>query len=146
LIRSGYSSGQLEADDLLRVTAERYARAKKVRTMKPVKNGNSNRAQASCALYSRRPPLFLRSPSGCFSNCSDKWQVWKAPIGGGSAGQETKQGEREASESPDGRFVYLLDRGQPCTVAGTGLGRGGAEGLGSSPARLLGPAVAGRLP
>jgi ParB family chromosome partitioning protein len=41
LIRSGYSSAQLEADDLLRVTAERYARAKKVRTIKPAKNGNA---------------------------------------------------------------------------------------------------------
>jgi ParB family chromosome partitioning protein len=41
LIRSGYSSAQLEADDLLRVTAERYAQAKKVRTIKPAKNGNA---------------------------------------------------------------------------------------------------------
>jgi hypothetical protein len=38
---SGYSSAQLEADDLLRVTAGRHARAKEVRTMKPAKNGSA---------------------------------------------------------------------------------------------------------
>jgi len=37
LIRSGYSSAQLEASDPLRMTAERYSRADKVRIMKPVK-------------------------------------------------------------------------------------------------------------
>jgi ParB family chromosome partitioning protein len=37
LMRSGYSSARLEASDPLRMAAERYSRAEKVRTMKPAK-------------------------------------------------------------------------------------------------------------
>jgi|GEM_PF-81036 len=40
------------------------------------------------------------------SNRSGTWQVWKAPSEGGQAVQVTKQGGREAFESPDGKFVY----------------------------------------
>ena len=40
------------------------------------------------------------------SNRSGDWQVWKAPAEGGQAVQVTKQGGREAFESPDGKFVY----------------------------------------
>ena len=40
------------------------------------------------------------------SNRSGDWQVWKAPVAGGPAVQVTKQGGREAFESPDGKFVY----------------------------------------
>ena len=39
------------------------------------------------------------------SNRSDTWQVWKAPAEGGAAVQVTKNGGREAFESPDGKFV-----------------------------------------
>jgi eukaryotic-like serine/threonine-protein kinase len=34
------------------------------------------------------------------------WQVWKEPAEGGPAVQVTKNGGREAFESPDGKFVY----------------------------------------
>jgi eukaryotic-like serine/threonine-protein kinase len=40
------------------------------------------------------------------SNRSGDWQVWKMPAEGGQAVQVTKQGGREACESPDGVFVY----------------------------------------
>lgn len=40
------------------------------------------------------------------SNRSGDWQVWKAPAEGGQAVQVTKNGGREAFESPDGKFVY----------------------------------------
>jgi Tol biopolymer transport system component/DNA-binding winged helix-turn-helix (wHTH) protein len=42
------------------------------------------------------------------SNRSGDWQVWKIPAEGGQAVQVTKQGGREAVESPDGRFVYYF--------------------------------------
>jgi hypothetical protein len=44
---SGYSSAQLEADDLLRVTAERYSRTKKVRIMKPANGSAKTKKQTS---------------------------------------------------------------------------------------------------
>jgi serine/threonine protein kinase len=40
------------------------------------------------------------------SNRTGGWEVWKMPAEGGAAEQVTKQGGREAFESPDGRFVY----------------------------------------
>ena len=40
------------------------------------------------------------------SNRGGDWQVWKVPSAGGQAVQVTKQGGREAFESPDGKFVY----------------------------------------
>ena len=40
------------------------------------------------------------------SRRSGEWQVWKVPAEGGSAVQITKNGGREAYESPDGRFLY----------------------------------------
>ncbi len=40
------------------------------------------------------------------SDRSGAWQVWKMPAEGGSAVQVTRQGGREAFESPDGKFVY----------------------------------------
>jgi eukaryotic-like serine/threonine-protein kinase len=42
------------------------------------------------------------------SNRSGDWQVWKAPAEGGQAVQVTRNGGREAFESPDGRFVYYV--------------------------------------
>jgi Tol biopolymer transport system component len=42
------------------------------------------------------------------SNRSGDWQVWKIPATGGQAAQVTKQGGREAFESPDGKFVYYF--------------------------------------
>jgi serine/threonine protein kinase len=50
------------------------------------------------------------------------WQVWKAPAEGGPAVQVTKQGGREAFESPDGRFVCYAKENVP------GLWRMPAEG------------------
>jgi len=45
------------------------------------------------------------------SNRSGDWQIWKFPAAGGQAAQVTKQGGREAIESPDGRFVYYFKGG-----------------------------------
>jgi Tol biopolymer transport system component/DNA-binding winged helix-turn-helix (wHTH) protein len=45
------------------------------------------------------------------SNRSGDWQVWKAPAEGGQAVQLTRNGGREAFESPDGRFVYYTKQG-----------------------------------
>jgi eukaryotic-like serine/threonine-protein kinase len=42
------------------------------------------------------------------SNRAGTWQVWKAPAEGGQAVSVTKQGGREAFESPDGKFVYYI--------------------------------------
>jgi Tol biopolymer transport system component/DNA-binding winged helix-turn-helix (wHTH) protein len=42
------------------------------------------------------------------SNRSGDWQIWKIPAAGGLAVQVTKQGGREAIESPDGKFVYYF--------------------------------------
>jgi Tol biopolymer transport system component/DNA-binding winged helix-turn-helix (wHTH) protein len=45
------------------------------------------------------------------SNRSGDWQVWKLPVKGGQAVQVTRQGGREAIESPDGKFVYYFKSG-----------------------------------
>jgi len=45
------------------------------------------------------------------SDRSAGWQVWKAPAEGGPAVQVTRQGGREAFESPDGKFVYYTRLG-----------------------------------
>jgi len=45
------------------------------------------------------------------SNRGGDWQVWKIPAEGGQATQVTKQGGREAVESPDGQFVYYFKSG-----------------------------------
>ena len=47
----------------------------------------------------------------CGSDRSAGWQVWKAPAEGGPAVQVTRQGGREAFESPDGKFVYYTRLG-----------------------------------
>jgi eukaryotic-like serine/threonine-protein kinase len=47
------------------------------------------------------------------SDRGGEWQVWKAPAEGGPAVQVTKQGGREAFESPDGRFVYYAKENVP---------------------------------
>ena len=41
------------------------------------------------------------------SNRSGSWQIWKVAAEGGQALQMTQQGGRAASESPDGRFLYV---------------------------------------
>ena len=41
------------------------------------------------------------------SNRSGSWQIWKVAAGGGEALQMTQQGGRAASESPDGRYLYI---------------------------------------
>ena len=56
------------------------------------------------------------------SDRSGEWQVWKAPAEGGPAAQVTKQGGREAFESPDGRHVYYAKENVP------GMWRVPAEG------------------
>jgi Tol biopolymer transport system component len=56
------------------------------------------------------------------SNRSGNWQVWKAPAQGGTAVQVTRNGGREALESPDGKFVYYAQLGTP------GIWRVPAEG------------------
>jgi dipeptidyl aminopeptidase/acylaminoacyl peptidase len=47
------------------------------------------------------------------SNRGGDWQVWKAPSKGGQAVQVTRNGGREAFESPDGQFVYYTKLGVP---------------------------------
>ena len=47
------------------------------------------------------------------SKRSGEWQVWKIPVEGGSAVQVTKNGGREAYESPDGKTVYYSKLGVP---------------------------------
>jgi Tol biopolymer transport system component len=47
------------------------------------------------------------------SDRSGMWQVWKARADGGAILQVTKQGGREAFESPDGRRVYYHKRPAP---------------------------------
>jgi len=42
---------------------------------------------------------------------SGAWQVWKIPAGGGQSVQVTRQGGREAYESPDGQFLYYTKFG-----------------------------------
>lgn len=44
------------------------------------------------------------------SNRSGEDQIWKQPSTGGSAVQVTKQGGREAIESPDGQFLYYTKK------------------------------------
>ena len=56
------------------------------------------------------------------SERSGEWQIWKAPAEGGQAIQVTRQGGREAFESPDGKFVYYAKWNVP------GLWRAPAEG------------------
>ncbi len=41
------------------------------------------------------------------SNRNGSWQIWKVAAGGGEAVQITQQGGRAASESVDGRFLYV---------------------------------------
>jgi Tol biopolymer transport system component len=41
------------------------------------------------------------------------WQMWRAPAEGGTAVQVTKNGGREAFESPDGRYLYFTKASGP---------------------------------
>jgi Tol biopolymer transport system component/predicted Ser/Thr protein kinase len=51
------------------------------------------------------------------------WQIWKVPAAGGQPVQVTKQGGRQAHESPDGRFVYYT-KANAVRVAGISRGPG----------------------
>jgi len=61
------------------------------------------------------------------SNRNGSWQVWKIPAEGGQAAQVTKQGGREAIESPDGKFVYYFKSSGGSQGVWRVLVEGGAE-------------------
>jgi Tol biopolymer transport system component len=45
------------------------------------------------------------------SNRAEEIQIWKIPTNGGQATQVTKNGGSDAKESPDGKNVYYIKRG-----------------------------------
>ena len=47
------------------------------------------------------------------SNRTGAWEVWQVPAEGGRASQVTYRGGYNAVESPDGRYLYYVKRGQP---------------------------------
>jgi Tol biopolymer transport system component len=55
-------------------------------------------------------------------------EVWKVPAGGGGAVQVTRNGGFEAQESPDGKFLYYLERPAPRTRGGSRVMRMPVDG------------------
>jgi serine/threonine protein kinase len=64
------------------------------------------------------------------------WQVWKIPVAGGQPVQVTRQGGREAYESPDGQFLYYAKS------LGSGYWREGTL----NPSLAVGPPLGGVAP
>jgi Tol biopolymer transport system component len=70
-------------------------------------NGGRPRRLTSATSNSMMPSWSSDGRSIYFaSDRSGSWQIWKQPLADGAARQITRNGGREAKESPDGRFLY----------------------------------------